>query len=143
MVCELDKCPGGLESVLVGDEAAAQLSGRRMLFLRGHPQRQSVGERGEGPHQTVRDGAESVLRGQDRVRRSEDGNGVAGGKLWQQAGSERRRRRLPDIEDIGFSIPSDGGTEGEDGEVMTGSQQAAAFVNSMADPVSDGWDRIA
>lgn len=63
--------------------------------------------------------------------------------LWRRRERpEHRRRRLADIEEVEFSVPSEGGIEGEGGEVMTGSQQAAAFVNNMVDPVSDGWDSV-
>lgn len=51
----------------------------------------------------------------------------------------RRRRHLADVGKLEFRLPSEGGTEGEDGEATTGSQQAAAFANSVADKVSEGW----
>ena len=124
VVCELDKCPGGLESVLVGDEAAAQ-SSRRVLLLRPVPTARH-GEPLAVRHRAVLDGDGALLRGRDQTRQPGGEDGVLG---------QSRRRRLADVEDVDFSVPAEGGTVGEDGEVTTGSQQAAAFVNSIADMV--------
>lgn len=49
-------------------------------------------------------------------------------------GVTRWRRRLTDFEDVAFEVPALGGT-GDNGEVLTGSQQAAAFFNKLADRV--------
>ncbi|CAM9123334.1 unnamed protein product, partial [Scytosiphon promiscuus] len=51
------------------------------------------------------------------------------------------RRRLADIEGVEFALPSEGGTDEEEGTVTTESQQAAAFFNSMALP--EGLEKIA
>lgn len=151
VVCELDPCPGGLESVLVGDEAAAQLAGR-MLLLRDYPQSESISsQRGRNTHQTARQGERppkraardgdggASLRGRGRARRSGDEEAGAGGMLWQGQGAGRPRRRLADIEEVEFSVPSEGGSEGGDGEAATESQQAAALFNNVADSVSEAW----
>lgn len=152
VVCELDPCPGGQESVLVGAGAAATVQSGRLLLLNTHPQGQSGSQRGEAAlqtvrhgdqlgHRAVRDGGGGFLRGQDRARHSRDKEGDTGGMLWwhgEGAGAGRRRRRLADIEEVEFSVPSEGGIEREDGVVMTESQHAAAFVNNVADPVSEG-----
>lgn len=153
-MCGLDPCSAGFESILVGDEAVAQLSGR-MLLLITNSQSQSVSQRGEGAHQTgrrqgeqkghrgLRDGGGDPSRGRNQARDSRDDEEWGSGRmLRRRGGAGRRRRRLADVEDIAFLVPSEGGTEGEDGEATTESQQAAAFVNNMADPVSDGRNSI-
>lgn len=151
MVCELDPCPWGAESVLVGEEVAPQPSGRMLLF-RTQPPSQSVGQRDRDQHQTARheehlphratrDGDIALLRGHGRTRQSRDEEeGTSDRMSRRRQGPRHRRRRLMDIEGLAFTVPSEGGTEGDDGRVMTESQQAAAFVNNMADPVSEGRD---
>ena len=152
-MCGLDPCSAGFESILVGDEAVAQLSGR-MLLLITNSQSQSVSQRGEGAHQTGRQGEQKGHRGlrygggapsrdRNRTRNSRDDEEWGSGRmLRRRGGAGRRRRRLADVEDVEFLLPSEGGPEGEDGEATTESQQAAAFVNNMADPVSDGRNSI-
>ena len=150
MVCELDTCPRGEESVLVGAAALVEATGRVLLettplqsqsasWGRWDPNQAVPREQGL-QHHAVRDGGGALLRGrsQDRPRQPGDEDGVSGRGVWQRRESGRRRRRLASLQDVEFLVPSEGGTEGEDGEVMTESQQAAAFVNNMADSVSEG-----
>lgn len=130
--------------MLVGAAVAAQQSSGRMLLLSAHPQRQSASRGGRDPnqmvrheenpqqHHPVRGGDAGLSRGQSRPRQSADGGGTS---RTQESG--RRRRRLTDLEDVEFLVRS----EGEGGEAITESQQAAAFMNNMANPVSDGWER--
>lgn len=151
MLCELDLCPRGAYSVLVGDEASAGAS-TRMLLQEAHRQSkraggqhtrdpyQTVGHGQHPRHHAVHGGDRGFLRGQDRAPGSEDEDEVSGRVLWRRQGSGRRGRRLTDIENFQFSVSLNGGPEEEGGEVTTGSQQAAAFVNSVADPVSEGCD---
>ena len=149
-MCELDTCPGGPESILVGDEAAASAA-TRMLLLRPHPQGEGVvsGQRRRDPYQMMEHGEQlqrhavhgkngGFLRGPEPPPQSEDEDEVPGRMRLQRRGSARWRRRLTDITDVEFLVPLEGGVEG----LLTGSQQAAAFVNNMADMVRTnafGW----
>ena len=152
MICELDPCTGGTKSVLVGDEAATQASTRMLLLRPQPPDKGSVsGQRGRDPYQTIGHGEQlrrravhgedgGFLRGQEPTPQSEDETEVPGRMRLRRRESGLRRRRLGDIEDVEFLVPLEGGIEGGDGEVMTESQQAAAFVNNMADMVREtGW----
>ena len=138
----------------VGDEAATQSYGSTLPLSSAHGQSKIVRQRSRDHIQTVRHGERlqnralrdgrggGFLRRQDSARQFRDEDGVSGRMPWRALGPERRRRRLGDIEDIPFSAPTEGDLKGEDGEVVTGSQQAAAFVNNMADLVSEGWESM-
>lgn len=136
MVCELHPCPGGLESVLVGDEAAAPPSGRALLPMAPTAQIKRINRRGRDQHQLVRhggrlqhrirrdgDGDGAFLRGQGRTRPSEHEEGVDEKML-------QRQRRLADIRDVAFSVPTE-------------PTQVAEFFNNLADPVSDRGEYVA
>lgn len=127
--------------MLVGDEAAPEAASTRMLLFMAHPESKSPSQHGRDHTQTVghdkqlqhremRDGdGGGSLRGQNRTRQSRGKEGGAGRR------TPLLRRRLADVENVAFLVPSEGG---EDGDAMTGSRQAAAFVNNVADPVSEG-----
>eukprot|EP00903_Cladosiphon_okamuranus_P017296 g15937.t2 len=135
VVCELDPCPGGPESVLVGDEAAAVQSSRVRIVKDTPGQTARRGERRRP--RALRDGDVGSLRGRRRGPQSEineEGDTGGVGRQGQGQGDGLLRRRLANIEEVDFSVPSEGGVEGEDGEAMTESQQAAAFINNLADP---------
>lgn len=141
VVCELYSCPAGLESVVVGDEDSTRASSGRTLLLGAHHlQRQRrVRQSDDDPHWAVRGRNGESQRGQDRAPRSGGGNRGSDWVPGLQKGPGGRRRRLTSIEDVVFLMPYESGAEGEDGQVMTESQQAAAFVNNMANPVSSRW----
>lgn len=48
---------------------------------------------------------------------------------------ERRRRRLADFEDVLFELPVATTSGSDTDDAQTGSQQAAAMFNMVADPV--------
>lgn len=121
----------------------------RKLLLRAHPRSQSVQtvrHGGQPPYSSAkkRGGDSALPRGPGRKRQSGGEEEVSGRMSWRRQDEPGHwRRRLADIEGVAFLVPlSGGGTAGEDGGVATESQQAATFVNNVADAVSGGWRAV-
>lgn len=136
VVCGLGSCPNGEDSVGVEAEVTAtQGAASRMLAAVGagaqHSQSQS--HRRQEMLRRVRNRA-------PQHRQLEAGAAVTSSRdpttFWPGQRQELgRRRRLGDIAGVEFKLPTGEGTEGDDGEVLTESQLAAAFINNVADPV--------
>ncbi|CAM9123367.1 unnamed protein product, partial [Scytosiphon promiscuus] len=90
-VCALDPCPGGLESVIVGEEVVLLPSGR-MLLPRSGSVSSALAQVPNGGHRQPGDPDEPWLL---RHRREEESTGEEGGRgvEWKQEQMPRRKRR--------------------------------------------------
>lgn len=137
MVCSLGPCPHGDDSVVVEAEVTAiQGAASRMLAAVGegakHSQSQSHQQQGMLRRLRNRAPPHRQLEADAAATSSRDPTTAWPGLLQERG---RRRRRLGDIDAVEFKVPTGEGTEGDDGKVLTDSQQAAAFINNVADPV--------
>lgn len=144
-VCELHPCPEGVASVTVGGETEADVAMRQNLL-----KEEASLPAGSNATTATQPPAERMLR---LVWGDSAAAAAAAARPTSQHGPrqhqheedeeedrmqsrKRRRRRLVDIEEVVFTLPTEGGTaDAADGGVTTQSQQAAAFFNNMADTV--------
>ncbi|CAM9816351.1 unnamed protein product [Ectocarpus sp. 6 AP-2014] len=135
VVCGLGSCPHGEDSVNVEAEVTAiQGPASRMLSAVGAGAQHSQSQR-HGQQKMLR----RVRRRPPQHRQLEAGAAAASSRdpTTLRSGQRQelgRRRRLGDIAGVEFKLPTGEGTEGDDGEVLTESQLAAAFINNVADP---------
>ncbi|CAM9238964.1 unnamed protein product, partial [Ectocarpus sp. 8 AP-2014] len=135
VVCDLGSCPHGEDAVDVEAEVTAiQGPASRMLAAVGAGAQHSQSQR-HGQQEMLR----RVRRRAPQHRQLEAGAVAASSRdpttFWSGQRQELgRRRRLGDIAGVKFKLPTWEGTEGDDGEVLTESQLAAAFINNVADP---------
>ncbi|CBJ33484.1 hypothetical protein Esi_0495_0005 [Ectocarpus siliculosus] len=135
VVCGLGSCPHGEDSVDVEAEVTAiQGPASRMLAAVGAGAQHSQSQR-HGQQEIL----SRVRRRAPQHRQLEAGAAAASSRdpttFWSEQRQELgRRRRLGDITGVEFKLPTGEGTEGDDGEVLTESQLAAAFINNVADP---------